>query len=170
MATIAQHIVKRMREIGTPNVVFMNEDNNKGSEQRNDLPGCITTRRNKVDMITILIEDYMKKNRIVFNRNFIVTHEEYLQIGDVKSEIVKQFRNFCQKLKETKARDGTTFHEKFYTGMDGIVALFNSLYKGRLEAVMMIMSLPLDSVFIGVLCFSQTESIKCIGNVAVDDK
>ena len=37
----------------------------------------------------------------------IITHEEYLQIGDVK-----QARNLCQKLKETKACDGTGLANK----------------------------------------------------------
>lgn len=116
LPTIAQNIVRVMRDLMVPNCVFMNEDNNKGSKQRNDLPGSITTRANKVEMVNILIEDYMKKHRVVFCRDFLVAEPEYSTVENVKSEYVKQLRNFCRKRKQMNARDGTAYFETFYTG------------------------------------------------------
>ena len=115
LPTIAQNILYAMRDLQV-NCVFMNEDDNKGSEQRNDLPGSITTRRNKVEMVLLLVEEYMKKRRLVFNREFIVAEPEYSVVEDVKGEYVKQLRNFCQKRKQKVDRDGTIFFETFYTG------------------------------------------------------
>ena len=97
----------------------MNEDNNPGSNQKNDLPGSITTRTNKVEMVTILIEEYFKKRRIVFYQDFIVAEQEYSVIDDVKGEFVKQLRGFCQKRKQTTARDGSVYFETFYLGKIG---------------------------------------------------
>jgi len=116
LPTIAQNIVRVMRDLMVPNCVFMNEDNNKGSQQRNDLPGSITTRANKVEMVNILVEEYMKKHRVVFCRDFLVAEPEYSTVENVKAEYVKQLRNFCRKRKQMNNRDGTAYFETFYTG------------------------------------------------------
>ncbi len=116
MATIAQHIMIAMRELKVPRCVFMTEDNDKGAAHQYDLPGSITTRRNKPEMVTILIEDYMKKQKLVFFRDFVVAEWESSVVDDVKAEFVKQFRSFLRKKKATKQRDGSTIFETFYTG------------------------------------------------------
>lgn len=116
MATIAQHIMIAMRQLQVPRTIFMTEDNDKGAAHLYDLPGSITTRRNKPEMVTVLIEDYMKKQKLVFYRNFVVAEQESSVVEDVKAEFVKQLRGFLRKKKAQKNRDGSTYFETFYTG------------------------------------------------------
>jgi len=104
--------------------MFMTEDNNKGSQTRRDLPGTITTRENKPEMVEMLVEEYFKKHRIVFYRNFIVENYEYATVTDVQGEFVKQLRNFQRKRKQCVARDGTGYLETFYTGVCVCVCVY----------------------------------------------
>ena len=116
MATIAQHIMIAMRELRVPRCVFMTEDNDKGAAHQYDLPGSLTTRRTKPEMVILLIEDYMKKQKLVFFRDFVVAEWESSVVDDVKAEFVKQMRNFLRKKKATNQRDGSVIFETFYTG------------------------------------------------------
>lgn len=116
MATIAQHIMISMRQLHVPNCVFMTEDNDRAAAHQYDLPGSITTRRNKPEMVTLLIEDYMKKQRLVFFRDFVVAEPESSVVDDVKGEFVKQMRSFLRRKKAVKQRDGSVLFETFYTG------------------------------------------------------
>lgn len=126
-----------MRDLQVTRCIFMNEDNNPGSQYRNDLPGSLTTRTNKPEMVECLIEDYFKKRRIVFHRDFIVAEPEYSTVNDVQGEFVRQLRNFCCKRKECRARDGSTYFEKFYLGKIGggnddfVLALLIGVYMHR---------------------------------------
>ena len=137
LPTIAQHIVHSMRELNVARCIFMNEDNNPGSAFRNDLPGSITTRSNKPEMVTCLIEDYFKKRRIVFYRDFIVAESDYSVLEDIQGEYVKQLRGFCRKRKECRARDGSTYFETFYLGKiqggndDYVLALLIGVFMRR---------------------------------------
>lgn len=119
LPTIAQHLVTGLKDLQVKNCIFMNEDNNPGSAQRNDLPGSYTTRNKKSEMVLCLKEDYFRKHRIVFYQDFIVAEKEYSVVEDVKVEFVKQLRGFCQKRKQTTARDGSIYFENFYLGKIG---------------------------------------------------
>jgi hypothetical protein len=118
MPTTAMGLLNAMREnFDVPNAMFMTEDNNRGSQAHRDLPGTITTRENKPEMVELLIEEYFKKRRVVFHRHFIVENYEWASVDDVQAEFVKQLRNFQRKRKQCTARDGTGYLETFYTGM-----------------------------------------------------
>lgn len=58
----------------------------------------------------------MKKQRLVFYRNFIVAEWEYAVVEDVRGEFVKQLRSFLRKKKAMRQRDGTVLFETFYSG------------------------------------------------------
>lgn len=116
MATIAQHIMIAMRQLQVPRCVFMTEDNDKGAAHQYDLPGSITSRKNKPEMVTMLVEDYMKKQKLVFYQNFVVAEWESAVVEDVKREFVSQMRSFLRKKKAMKQRDGTILFETFYSG------------------------------------------------------
>ena len=116
MATIAQNIMIAMRQLNVPRCIFMTEDNDKGAAHQYDMPGSLTTRRNKPEMVTVLIEDFMKKQKLVFYRDFIVAEWESSVVDDVKKEFVQQLRTFLRKKKAMKQRDGTVLFETFYSG------------------------------------------------------
>lgn len=116
LPTIAQNIMNAVRELKVPRCIFMTEDNDKGSAYQYDLPGSITTRRSKPQMVTLLIEDYMKKQRLVFYHDFIVAEWEYAVVDNIKNEFIKQMRGFLKKKKAMRQRDGTILYETFYSG------------------------------------------------------
>ena len=97
-------------------VVFMNEDNNKSSQQRYDLPGSITLAPNKVEMITILIEQYMKPKKICFLRDFVVAETEYAVHEEVIKEYTRQLRGFCRKRMQRTDHEGEIYYETTYPG------------------------------------------------------
>jgi hypothetical protein len=117
LPTIAQHIEKGVHQLGVLNVLFMNEDNNASSEQRNDLPGTITTRKLKMAMMTRMIRDYMEPAKLGFYKQFITAEPEVSVHDDNKRELVKELRNHVQKRLLRTDRDGTPYFEIFYTGM-----------------------------------------------------
>lgn len=116
LVTISTQLVTSLRHIGTPNCIFMNEDNNKGAAVHCDLPGSITTRKNKPEMVAVLLEHYFKKARIVFSREFISAEAEYSSIDNIHGEFITQLRAFSKKKKQVKARDGTFEFEIYYSG------------------------------------------------------
>jgi hypothetical protein len=110
-------IVNRMKDLPIDNYLFIREDSShNGIEGRFDLPGSITTRKKKLEMIHILIEEYMKEDNIRFNANFIVSQDEYSCVDDVYSEVVKELRTFCKKKKLRRDPDGSNIFEIVYTG------------------------------------------------------
>lgn len=115
----------------------MTEEDNKSSSVRYDMPGCITTHKNKMEMVHILMEDYMKKKRVVFYRSFIVAEQEYSVVDNVKKEFVNQLRNFCQKKIPRRDHDGATVFELTYTGKlngnndDFVMTLLIAVYMYR---------------------------------------
>ena len=138
MATIAQHIMMSVRQYEIPQCIFMTEDNNRSSAHQYDLPGSLTTRQNKPVMVTMLIEDYMKKQKLVFYRHFIVAEWEYAVVEDVRAEFVNQMRSFLCKKKAMRQRDGTVLFEKFYSGKhngqtdDFVLTLMIGVYMHKL--------------------------------------
>lgn len=116
---VAQNIVDGIRKIGTERVFFMNNDDNKGNELKYNLPGTITTRKNKPEMVTMLINDYFLKKNIVFNNEFIVSQQEFATVDDLQGEMIKQLRNFCEKKVLRTNRNGEFFFEITYTGKIG---------------------------------------------------
>jgi len=113
-----------MRERNADNCLFMNNDNNKGSQTKYDLPGTITTRTNKIEMVLGLMK-LMKIKKIVFNQDFIVANPEYSTVDNPFDEVVKQLRNFCERKILKVAKDQTIFYEIFYTGI--LLYLFLSI-------------------------------------------
>lgn len=114
--TIAEAIRDAMRDRGTPDVVFMNEVTSRESAQHNDIPGSITTRRNKPEIFRLLIDEYFVQKKIVFYKHFVVAESKFSYVSNVKQEFIKQLRNFCEKKVERTAPDGTTYFELMYTG------------------------------------------------------
>lgn len=83
--------------------LVMYEDNaNKshGGGIQHDMPGSVTTNRNKIDMVEMLIKYYMKPNKIFFYKNFISAHEGNVEsIFNIRKEFVRELRVFS-KIKE----------------------------------------------------------------------
>lgn len=70
-------------------------------------------------MVKMLIEDYMKKKKIVFYHKFQSAEIEYAAVDDIKSEYISQLRNFNQKRVMCKQKDGTVDCEIYYSGKHG---------------------------------------------------
>lgn len=116
LPTVAEAVRDAMKDRGTPHVMFMNESTSKESAQARDLPGSVTTRRNKPEYFRLLIDNYMIPKKLVFYKHFLVAESRLGYINDVRGEYVKQLRNFCQKKVERTDSDGTTFFEIFFYG------------------------------------------------------
>lgn len=97
----------------------MNNDDNKGNDLHYNLPGTLTTRKNKPEMVNMLIEDYFKKNNLVFNDEFIISQQEFSTVDDIQGELIKQLRNFCEKKVAKVSRSGEHYFEITYTGKIG---------------------------------------------------
>lgn len=111
-------MVNRIKEMNLENYIFVRDDNSHNSIEggRLDLPGSITTRKKKLEMIHILIEEYMKEERIYFNSSFIISQPDYSCIDDVYAEVVKELRTYCKKKKARRDPDGSHIFEITYTG------------------------------------------------------
>ena len=104
MGTTAQELDKELRgAYRFENKLVMYEDNgNKGhgGGVQYDMPGSVTTNRNKVDMVARIIKYYMQPNKIFFFKHFVSAHEgNVASIFNIKKEFVRQLRVFS-KIKE----------------------------------------------------------------------
>lgn len=91
------------------NKLVMYEDNaNKGGGGgiQHDMPGSVTTNRNKIDMVETLIKYYMKANKLFFYKDFISAHEGNVEsIFNIRKEFVRELRVYS-KIKEEVASGG----------------------------------------------------------------
>jgi len=79
----------------------------------------MTNHKTKKESVTMLIESYFKKKKIVFYHNFFNAEHEYSAVDDIKSECISQLRNFSQKRVINKEKDGTLQAEIYYSGKHG---------------------------------------------------
>lgn len=97
---------------------FMTEDKRKHSMEA-QLPGNITTHKNKIEMINLLINTYLKPGRICLYHDFVVTvseGEEATQIVNVKQELIRQMRDFARIKRIKTASDGSQRCEFVFNG------------------------------------------------------
>lgn len=97
---------------------FMTEDKRKHSMET-ELPGNVTTHQNKIEMISILINTYLKPGKICLYHNFVVTvseGEEATQVVDVKKELIRQMRDFAKIKRIKTAGDGSQIATFVYNG------------------------------------------------------
>lgn len=101
LLTIASQVMHDLKDYHLDDVEFICEDKsskNGNSYEKDDLPGIVTTRENKPEMVENLIYHYLSKNRLVFYRHFLTIDQDNVVIDDLREEIVRQFRNFCRKM------------------------------------------------------------------------
>lgn len=116
------HIAEGLRdalkdEYKVPRLVFMMEDGHgKGKQRVFDLPGSMTTERNKREAVDMLRDQYLKTEAICFNEPFITAYPDYRLTPDIKEEIMDQLRNFKKKLLTRKDRNRADINEVTYTG------------------------------------------------------
>lgn len=94
--------------------LFMTEDKNR--------PGMITTHANKIEMVRILREVYLSRNRIVFYPDFVVAVSESREMTrriNVKKEFERQMREFACIKEYKKMADGSLRPDFFYHGKTG---------------------------------------------------
>jgi hypothetical protein len=115
----ALEVQRAVRNEGLENAVFMNEDSSgskrDGVRQR-DRPGSVTTHRKKLEMVRLLINNYMKPRAICFAKQFITVEKEACRVDDVEREIVAQLRNFKKKRTTYRDADGIEQFEFIYSG------------------------------------------------------
>lgn len=116
MGTVSLNLALAMkRDVRLPNCMFVMEDSSqKGGEK--DLPGSITTKRNKQEMVTLLKTEYLQAGKICFHIPFMVSEVERSRVDNVQQEIVKQVRNFCKQRKQRHDHEGNLVTEIIYTG------------------------------------------------------
>lgn len=101
--------------MGVADPIFMIEDKASNSLQR-DLPGSITTKKRKLDMIDLLKTKYLKPGNIGFFFQFISANQERSRLDDIKVEIIKEMRAFEKKKKLKVNNEGESYYEIFYNG------------------------------------------------------
>jgi hypothetical protein len=117
-ANIASQILNlqtTLRKEGATEPVFMTEDKASASALQRDLPGSITTRKRKRDMIDLLQTKYLKPGNIGFFFQFI-TSSDLTRLDDIKAEVIKEMRSFEKKKKLKINNEGEAVHEIFYNG------------------------------------------------------
>jgi hypothetical protein len=99
LPTIAHNLMAMFRaNYKMPQTFFMTEDNNPNSSAYCDQPGSNTTAKNKLAMVHILINSYLKPHKICLHRGFLSdTQDATAGVLDVRKELVKQMHNFSQK-------------------------------------------------------------------------
>jgi hypothetical protein len=101
------------------NHLFMMEDSggkNASGGRRLDLPGSITTHRNKLESVTLLIDQYFKPEAICFHEPFIISQEEITAVESVQLELVAQLRNFKKQRLLKKDSEGNPISQIIFTG------------------------------------------------------
>jgi hypothetical protein len=97
----------------------------------------MTNEQNKREAVTMLIESYFKKKKIVFYDRFFNAEYQYCLVDNIEKECVSQLRNFNQKRVITNGKDGTPKCEIFYSGKHGgknddfVMALLIGIYNHR---------------------------------------
>ena len=102
----------------TPKCVFMMEDSSSTAHgaRRYDLPGSITTHRNKLESVDLLRDQFLKPERCLFHAQFVVAQQELSMLEDVQAEIVAQLRNFKKVRLARRDRAQADINEVTYTG------------------------------------------------------
>ncbi len=98
--------------------LFMTEDKRKHSMEA-ELPGNVTTHNNKIEMIRLFIDRYLKVGKICLYHDFVVTiseGEEMTQVIDVKKELIRQINDFARIKKIKTGSDGSPQCSFMYNG------------------------------------------------------
>jgi len=101
------------------NHLFMTEDSsgkNSTGGRRLDLPGSITTHRNKHQSVNLLIEEYFKPEMILFHEPFVISQKEVTAVENVQLEYVAQIRNFKKQRLQKKDAEGNPINQIIFTG------------------------------------------------------
>lgn len=115
------------------NHLFMLEDGGNG---RKDLPGSVTTHTKKLEMVNLLIKDYLQCNRICYHDPFLVMLEDDSAVPDsVQLEVTRQLRGFKQKRRYKQDAEDQVACQIIYTGKepvgtndDFVIALLIAVY------------------------------------------
>ncbi len=99
------------------NMLFMMEDGGKG---RKDLPGSVTTHTKKLEMVELLIKQYLRPQRICYHNPFLVVMDDMAGVEDVQLECTKQLRGFKQKRRYRQDADEQVVCQIIYTGKEPV--------------------------------------------------
>lgn len=118
LVTVAAELQRTLKLNLQMKCQFMTEDKRKHSMET-ELPGNVTTHQNKIEMISILINTYLKPGKICLYHDFVVTvseGEEATQVVDVKKELIRQMRDFAKIKRIKTAGDGSPIATFVYNG------------------------------------------------------
>ena len=104
-------------DIKLDNVVFLMQDSS--GDGRLDMPGSILTHKKKLEMVSLLINSYLRTRRICFHTPFVVARDDLSELNPRK-EIVDQMRGFCEKRKIKFDPDGGVITVISYTGKEPV--------------------------------------------------
>lgn len=115
------------------NHLFMLEDGGNG---RRDLPGSVTTHTKKLEMVNLLIKEYLQLNRVCYHAPFMCTLEDDSAVPDsVQLEVTRQLRGFKQRRRYRTDADDQVACQIIYTGKepvgtndDFVIALLIAVY------------------------------------------
>jgi hypothetical protein len=140
----AVQLQRELKEKRLENHIFILDDSgrkrgNAGNYVYKDLPGSITTHAKKIEMVQLLIREYLQPGRICYHDPFIVTMEEDSAIVDfVQLEVTRQLRGFKQKRRYRTDGEDTVRCQIVYTGKepvgtndDFVMALLLAVYHER---------------------------------------
>jgi hypothetical protein len=119
MSFAAHDLQERLRDdYQLHNHMFMMQDSSGGKVSGRrclDLPGSVTTERNKRESVELLI-GYFEREDICFHESFVVVQSELGHVENVQLEMVKQLRNFKRELVEKKNSEGAVINQVIFTG------------------------------------------------------
>jgi hypothetical protein len=132
-----QRELKSGLEAALDNHLFMLEDG--GGNGRKDLPGSVTTHTKKLEMVDLLIKEYLEPRRICYHDPFLCTLEDDSAVPDsVQLEVTRQLRGFKQKRRYRPDADDQVVCQIIYTGKepvgtndDFVIALLIAVYYER---------------------------------------
>lgn len=118
-AHIASQVQDRVIEMGLKKTLFLMEDH-RGKGPYRDMPGSVTTEKNKVRSVEALRDLYLKTGNIRFHKHFVTTYWEISLDPNnrlsVRDTLVQHLRNFKMKRIPRKDHGGSIIYELYYSG------------------------------------------------------
>ena len=116
---IASQIEDRVNEIGLEKVLFLMEGH-RGRGPYRDMPGSVTTEKNKMRAVETLRDLYLKTGNIRLHKHFVTTYWEVSLDPknrlSVRDTLVNHLRNYKMKRIPRKDHGGSIIYELYYSG------------------------------------------------------
>lgn len=129
-----------MKDLELKNISFLNDeysqsDKNHLKFKMKDLPGSLTTKHTRPEMVRLL-KSIFENKKIIFYQEFIVSCEAYSNLKiSVKEELINQIKSFVKEKYVSKDPEiGTLvkYHGKIRGGNDDFpMAIMINIYKAQ---------------------------------------